>query len=372
MAKINNSIRLSKSVIGPEEIEAVTKVLKKEFLGMGEEVLKFENQLSSFIGAPAVCVSTGTAALQLALQACGIGTGDEVLVQSLTYLASFQAISATGAKPIACEVNADDLTLNLKDAKKRLTINTKAIMPVHYSGNPGDLDSIYSFARENDLRVIEDAAHAFGSLYKKRLIGSFGDICCFSFDGIKNITSGEGGSIVTRDQSIINRVKDLRLLGVSKDSDNRYKNQRTWDYNVTSQGWRFHMSNIMAAIGIEQLKKFESFQKKRKVNARLYQQLLSKVIGIELIPIDYNYITPHIFVIRVKNKKRDLLKKCLNDNNIQTGMHYKPNHLLDFYFTPSLPITEKLYTEILTLPLHPDLSKQDVIFICDLIKGTLC
>ena len=368
---MKHSIRLSKSVIGSEEIEAVTAVLNKEFLGMGEEVFKFENNLSSYIGSPAICVSTGTAALQLALQACDIGTGDEVLVQSLTYLASFQAISATGAKPIACEVNEHDLTIDLEDAKKRLTINTKAIMPIHYSGNPGDLDGIYSFARENNLRVIEDAAHAFGSLYKKKLIGSFGDICCFSFDGIKNITSGEGGSIITRDQSVIDRVKDLRLLGVSKDSDNRYKNQRTWDYNVTTQGWRFHMSNIMAAIGIEQLKKFNSFQEKRKVSAKLYQQLLSKVIGVELLSIDYNNITPHIFIIKVKNEKRDLLKKYLNDNNIQTGMHYKPNHLLDFYLTTPLPTTEKLYTEILTLPLHPDLSEKDVVFICDRIKDIL-
>ena len=366
---MKDTIRLSKSVIGTEEIEAVSAVLNKEFLGMGEEVFKFESELALYIGAPAVCVSTGTAALQLALQACNIGTGDEVLVQSLTYLASFQAISATGATPVACEVNEYDLTIDLKDAKSRLSKNTKAIMPVHYSGNPGNLDAIYSFAKENNLRVIEDAAHAFGSRYKKKLIGSFGDICCFSFDGIKNITSGEGGAIITRDQSVIDRVKDLRLLGVSKDSDNRYKNQRTWDYNVISQGWRFHMSNIMAAIGIEQLRKFDSFQQKRKDKARLYQHLLSEVSGIELLPIDYSNITPHIFVIKVKNEKRDYLKKYLNDNNVQTGLHYKPNHLLDFYSGPSLPITEKLFNEILTLPLHPDLSDQDVIFICDIIRN---
>ena len=306
---MKHSIRLSKSVIGSEEIEAVTAVLNKEFLGMGEEVFKFENE--------------------------------------------------------------HDLTIDLEDAKKRLTINTKAIMPIHYSGNPGDLDDIYSFARENNLRVIEDAAHAFGSLYKKKLIGSFGDICCFSFDGIKNITSGEGGSIITRDQSVIDRVKDLRLLGVSKDSDNRYKNQRTWDFNVSTQGWRYHMSNIMAAIGIEQLKKFDSFQKKRKTIAKLYQELLSEVDGIELLPINYDNITPHIFAIKVKNEKRDLLKKYLEVDNIQTGLHYKPNHLHDFYSSDKLPLTEKIFLELLTLPLHPDLSEKDVRFICDKIKFIL-
>lgn len=368
---MKHSIRLSKSVIGLEEIEAVTAVLQKEFLGMGEEVFKFEEELSSYIGSPTVCVNTGTAALQLALQACDIGIGDEVLVQSLTYLASFQAISATGAKPIACEVNSHDLTIDLEDAKKRLTKNTKAIMPVHYSGNPGDLEAIYSFAEEHNLRVIEDAAHAFGSIYKNSLIGSFGDICCFSFDGIKNITSGEGGAIVSKDKTLINRIKDLRLLGVSKDSDNRYKNQRTWDLNVKEQGWRFHMSNIMASIGIEQLKKFKVFQKQRKELAKHYQKLLSEVSEIELLDIDYNFITPHIFIVKVKNGNRDLLKIGLENNGVQTGVHYYPNHLLKYYSNYPLPITELLYSNILTLPLHPDLKKSDIDFICNKIKNIL-
>jgi dTDP-4-amino-4,6-dideoxygalactose transaminase len=368
---MKNSIRLSKSVIGLEEIEAVTAVLKKEFLGMGEEVFKFEKELSSYIGSPTVCVNTGTAALQLALQACDIGTGDEVLVQSLTYLASFQAVSATGAKPIACEVNSHDLTIDLRDAEKRLTKNTKAIMPIHYSGNPGDLDAIYSFARKHNLRVIEDGAHAFGSFYKNNLIGSFGDICCFSFDGIKNITSGEGGAIVTKDEAIINRIKDLRLLGVSKDSDNRYKNQRTWELSVKEQGWRFHMSNIMASIGIEQLKKFKVFQEKRKELAKQYQKLLSGVTEVEFLDIDYNFITPHIFVIKVKNGKRNFLKTELEKEGVQTGIHYYPNHLLEYYLSYALPTTELIYSSLLTLPLHPDLKKSDVDFICSIIKKVL-
>ena len=365
---MNNSIRLSKSVIGSEEINAVSIVLKNEFLGMGKEVLEFEKNLSSYLKSPVVCVNTGTSALQLALQACDIGYGDEVLVQSLTYLASFQAISSTGAKPVACEVNSSNLTIDLNDAKKRLSKKTKAIMPVHYSGNPGNLDAIYSFAKQHNLRVIEDAAHAFGSIYNNKLIGSFGDIICFSFDGIKNITSGEGGCVVSNDLLIIDKVKDLRLLGVSKDSDKRYQNKRTWDFNVSEQGWRFHMSNIMAAIGIEQLKKFDSFKIKRKSIAKLYQETLSKVKGIELLPINYENITPHIFPVKVKNGKRDLLKKHLESHSIQTGLHYKPNHLHDFYSSCKLPVTESLFTELLTLPLHPDLSEKDVMFICQKIK----
>lgn len=362
-------IRLSKSVIGNEEILAVTNVLKKEFLGMGEEVFKFEKNISKYIGRPAICVNSGTAALHLALQACDISEGDEVLVQSLTYLASFQAISATGAKPIACEVNSHDLTIDLNDASKRLTKKTKAIMPVHYSGNPGNLEAIYSFAKKYGLRVIEDAAHAFGSIYKNRLIGSFGDVCCFSFDGIKNISSGEGGAIITNDKNVLNRIKDIRLLGVSKDSENRYKNERTWELNVNEQGWRFHMSNIMASIGIEQLKKFKYFQKKRKELAKLYQKLLYGIPEIEIIDIDYDLITPHIFAIKVKNNNRDFLKTELEKNEIQVGIHYYPNHLLKFYSNYSLPNTEQIYSNLLTLPLHPDLNKTDIDFICKVIKS---
>ena len=172
-------------------------VLDREYLGMGTEVQQFEEALSEYFGRSAVCVVNGTAALHLALQACEISQGDEVLVPSLTYLASFQAISATGAKPVACDIDPEIFLLDLSDTEKRITARTKAIMPVHYTGGVGDLDAVYEFANKYNIRVIEDAAHAFGTTYKDRRIGSFGDVACFSFDGIKNITSGEGGAIVT-------------------------------------------------------------------------------------------------------------------------------------------------------------------------------
>ena len=240
-------IRLSKSHIGDAEKKAVMGVFDREYLGMGAEVQQFEQGLSDFFGRPAVCVVNGTAALHLALQACGIGPGDQVLVQSLTYVASFQAISATGAIPVACEVNPATLTLDWRDAEKRMTSRTKAIMPVHYAGGVGALDEIYEFANKHGLRVIEDAAHAFGTIYQGKRVGGFGDIACFSFDGIKNITSGEGGCIVTSDPEVLQRVQDARLLGVEKDTQNRFSGQRSWEFDVSAQGWRYHMSNIMAA-----------------------------------------------------------------------------------------------------------------------------
>ena len=368
---MDRMIRLSKSVIGIEEISAVEKVLQKEFLGMGEEVGLFERELSAFIGRPVVCVNTGTSALQLALQAIGLRSGDEVLVQSLTYVSSFQAISATGAVPIACEILNDSLNIDLNDAEARLTKKTKAIMPVHYSGSPGNLDAVYNFARKNGLRVIEDAAHAFGSIYKDQLIGHYGDVVCFSFDGIKNITCGEGGAIASGDSVLINKIKDLRLLGVMKDSDYRYQNKRNWDFDVVEQGWRYHMSNIMAAIGRVQLNKFGTFKEKRQKLGSLYTLYLTDVPSLKLLNIDYTTTVPHIFVVLITNGRRDEIKSKMEELGIQTGLHYKPNHLLSYYKQGEFPLTEKVYSELITLPLHPDLLDSDVLFICDTLKTFL-
>lgn len=356
-------IKLSKSCIGSQEKKAVGKVLDNSFLGMGIEVQKFEIALTDFFGRPAVCLSNGTAALQLALQACGIGVGDEVLVPSLTYVASFQAISATGARPVSCDIDPDTFVVNWRDAESRLSDSTKAIMPVHYSGGVGDIEGIYDFAKKYSLRVIEDAAHAFGSTHKGRKIGSFGDISCFSFDGIKNITCGEGGCIVTNDASALRLVKDARLLGVEKDSDMRYSGKRSWEFDVTQQGWRYHMSNIMAAIGVQQLDRFESLANRRRAYARMYDEIFSKNPRIKLIPHDYNSVVPHIYVVRILGlKNRDLLRKKMHDKGIETGVHYKPNHWLSYYKSKNakpLINTEMIYPEIITLPLHSDLIEDD-------------
>ena len=361
-------IRLSKSSITQAEKKAVMDVLDEEFLGMGKQVKEFEEKLTELFGRPAICVVNGTAALHLACQAIGLKAGDEVIVPSLTYVASFQAISATGAKPVACDVDSKTLTFNWCDAEKRLTSKTKAIMPVHYAGGVGDLDGIYSFAKANRLRVIEDAAHAFGSNYNGTLVGGFGDIACFSFDGIKNITSGEGGCIVTDDKLIISKVNDARLLGVENDSAQRNAGERSWEFDVSSQGWRYHMSNIMAAIGLEQLKKFPDFMDKRQSLARRYDQLLVGNPSITTIDHNYNDIVPHIYVVQIKGLiDRETLRRTMAGAGVQTGVHYQPNHLLNMYKTIGmlpLEITESIYPTILTLPLHVDMTETDVDFVC--------
>lgn len=368
-------IRLSKSSISNEEKTAVINVLDKEFLGMGEEVMIFEERLTSYFGRSAVCVVNGTSALQLALQSCGIGYGDEVLVPSLTYVASFQAISATGAKPIACDINEQTLLIDLEDAQQKLTENTKAIMPVFYSGDASNIFQVYDFGSKNKIRVIEDAAHAFGTVINSKKVGSFGDISCFSFDGIKNITSGEGGCIVTSDPKALQIIKDVRLLGVEKDTEKRFTGQRSWEFDVTAQGWRYHMSNIMAAIGIKQLEKFEEKAERRKYLAKKYDNLFIGNPNIHTFKRDYNSIVPHIYVIRIKGlKNRPSLQTKLLEKNIQTGIHYQPNHKLTYYTNPkfkSLPVTDLVYPELLSIPLHPDLKDEDLNIVVNTLNKIL-
>lgn len=368
-------IRLSKSKIGEEEKSAVKNVLNKEYLGMGEEVGVFEKDLSNFFSRTTLCVSSGTAAVQLALEACNIGPGDEVLVPSMTYVATFQAIKATGAEPVACDINEETCLVDLKDALSKMSKNTKAIIPVHYTGGVGNLDALYDFASKNKLRVIEDAAHAFGTKYKNKLVGSFGDIVCFSFDGIKNITSGEGGCIVSNDSKVIENIKNSRLLGVEKDSDKRYTNLRSWDFDVSRQGWRYHMSNIMAAIGIQQLKKITKFANKRKQIATAYDKLLSSNQNIKFLNRDYKNVVPHIYVVRIKDLiDRDGLREAMLNEGIEIGVHYNPNHFLTFFKLNKnivLPVTEKVYKEIISLPIHPDVSNDDVEFVIRTLKKIL-
>jgi dTDP-4-amino-4,6-dideoxygalactose transaminase len=367
-------VRVSKSVVGPAEQSAVLAIIDRGYLGMGAETQKLEQELAAYLGTEraVTCVSTGTAALHLALQACGIGAGDEVLVPSLTYIASFQAVSATGATPVACEIDPGTCTLDVLDAARRVTSRTKAIMPVHYASGMGRLDEVFALAARHGLRIIEDAAHAFGSTYGRRKVGSFGDVTCFSFDGIKNITCGEGGAVVTSDAAVTRCVQDARLLGVERDTEQRYQSKRSWDFDVTHQGFRYHMSDVMAAIGRVQLSRFEAELKPRRMAlAARYRALLAGVPGIVLLATVADEVVPHIFPIRVLGGARDAVRQALADKGIETGIHYKPNHLLSYYGARrgTLPVTEAVYDELLSLPLHPDVSESDQAQVVEVIAA---
>jgi dTDP-4-amino-4,6-dideoxygalactose transaminase len=367
-------IRLSKSVVGEEEKQALARAIEAGYLGMGSEVQLFEEEIRQFLGTThdVICVNTGTAALHLALQALGIGPGAEVLAPSLTYVATFQAISATGAKAVACDVSLDRGFIDLDDAVKRLSPRTKAIVAVHYASNSEGMEQVRNFAASHQLRVIEDAAHSFGCMRGQERIGAAGDITCFSFDGIKNITSGEGGAVVTGDPEVARRIKDARLLGVEKDTDKRYAGQRSWTFDVTEQGWRYHMSNLMAVIGREQLKKLPGFAATRRARAQAYADAFRGLPGLSLLDIDYSQLVPHIFPVRILAGQRDRIFETLIAVDIECGIHYQPNHLLNYYRSAyGLPNTERLNRELLSLPLHPDLSETDQARVIDAVKRAL-
>ncbi|MFQ5786622.1 MAG: DegT/DnrJ/EryC1/StrS family aminotransferase [Thermodesulfobacteriota bacterium] len=358
-----NKIRLSKSVVGALEKKKLSEVIDQGYLGMGVFVKEFEGKLRTYLEAKhVICVNSGTAALHLALMGLGLKREEEVLVPSLTYVATFQAIKAAGLRPVPCEIVPETCTINLKDAEKKITSKTKVIMPVHYASRTGNLNEVYEFAKRYHFRVIEDAAHAFGNIYEGKKIGSLGDITCFSFDGIKNITSGEGGTVVTSDDEVAQFVKDARLLGVQNDTEKRYQSQRSWEFDVTHQGYRYHMSNIFAAIGIVQLERFEKeFRPARQRLAKKYHKALQGIKDLSLFSGGYDKIVPHIFPVRILKERRDGLRQHLIDHNIECGVHYYPNHLLTYYGAQKgkLPVTEQIYSELLSIPLHPDVTEDD-------------
>lgn len=360
------SIRLSKCSVGTEEQDAVLRVFNNQYFGMGKEVQALEQEIKSYLKTEmeVICVNTGTAALHLAVHCLDLKAGDEVLVPSITYVASFQAVSATGAKPVACDILTDSVFIDLADAEKRVTEKTKAIMPVHYASDGSDIEKVYAFAKKYNLRVIEDAAQALGCVRDGVQVGNKGDILCFSMDGIKNITSGEGGIVVTGDKVLAQRIKDARLLGVEKDTERRFSGERSWHFDVHHQGFRYHMSDIMAAIGRAQLAKLPQFAKRRKEIAAQYLSELNSIDQIKFLKLDYANIVPHIFVIRVINGQRNALFDYLQEQGVSVGFHYNPNHRLTLYKTEyQLKNADLISEQIITLPMHVDLTNEDISYV---------
>ena len=356
-------IPVSRPWLGDTELAAVKEVFDSCWLGMGAQVFAFEQELARFLGAKnVICTNTGTTALHLALDALGIGKGDEVVVPSLTYVATIQAITATGARPVFCDIRDQDLNMDVDDAAGRITSRTRAILPVHYRGFPCDLAAIYDLACDRDLFVVEDAAHAFGSSYQGKKIGSFQSIACFSFDPIKNITCGEGGAIVFQDPELLPVLQQKRILGIDKDTWTRYRNERSWFYDVVTQGYRYHMPNINAAIGLEQLKKFAVMNQDKIRVARAYDAAFRDCAGITLLEDrGYEDIGLFAYILRVHAGRNELMD-YLGKNGVGSGVHYIPSHLFTFHHQAdlTLPVTERVYNEILSLPLFAGMSAPQV------------
>jgi dTDP-4-amino-4,6-dideoxygalactose transaminase len=361
----------SKPSVGIDELKQVQMVFDSNWLGMGEVVRKFEIKVKDYLGRGIViAVNSGTSALHLALESIGICAGDEVIVPSLTFCASVQVITALGAKPVFCDINSNNLTVNIEDIKYKISSKTKAIIAVHYCGIASEMDSLMEIKNKFGIHIIEDAAHAFGSKYKGKKIGSFGDICCFSFDPIKNITCGEGGAIVVHDEELADLIRKKRVLGIDKDGWQRHTENKKVYYDVSTQGFRYHMSNINAAIGLAQLEKVESFYRKKIDLVQHYNLRLTEIENIKLLDWNLSETFPFAYVVKVKNGHRDYLVKHLFKNNIQTGLNYIPNHLHSYFKTNvELPVTEQIFDEIITLPLYNDLTVDEDEYVIKCIEG---
>lgn len=352
-------VPMSRPSVGEEEVRAVTEVFESGWLGQGAKVQEFEQALSQTLGhRHVIAVSSGTAALHLALDVLGVHAGDEVIVPSLTFCATVQAITAVGATPVFSDIDPDTLNIDIADAASRITPRTRVIMPVHFCGNVCDMSRLLELAARHGLVIIEDAAHAFGSSYRGRPVGSFGDITCFSFDPIKNITCGEGGAIVLADEERAQVLRRKRCLGMHRDRWQRSDDDRPWWYRVDVQGYRYHMNNINAAIGLIQLQKLPQFRRRKRELVRRYNERFASLPGVRLLRWQLDNCLPFIYVMRVVDGRRDDLWKFLIKQKIDAGVHYVPNHLQPFFATQttSLPVTEQVYREIITLPLYADMS----------------
>jgi perosamine synthetase len=365
---------VSRPSIGIEELEEVKKIFDTGWLGLGSTVFEFENKIKEYLNAKnVIAVNTGTTALHIALDAFGISEGDEVIVPSLTFCASIQVITALKAYPVFCEVDPNTLNIDVEDVRRRITSKTKAIMPVHYCGNACDMDTLLNIGKEHNVFIIEDAAHAFGSSYKGKKIGSFGDVTCFSFDPIKNITCGEGGAVVLSNDTIAEEIRRKRILGIDKDTWHRYKNERSWFYEVTTQGYRYHLSNINAAIGLAQFKKFNKFIEKKRNIVKLYNEQFKDLDGLKLLEWNLDETAPFTYIIRILDGKRDEMMDFLKERGVGTGVHYIANHIQPYFlqYAKPLPITEKVWKEILTLPLYYDMSESDVNLVIKSVTAFL-
>ena len=336
------------------------------WLGMGSSTKEFEERISDFLDLKdrfVVATNTGTSSLHIALRAAKIGPGDEVITPSFNYVSDHQAIKMTGADVVMCDIQDDNLGIDCSKVEKVITDKTKAIIPLHFAGIPCDQKRVYEIAQKYDLRVIEDAMHAFGTTINNKKIGSYGDITCFSFDPVKVITSIDGGCVIVNNEDEFHNLQNLRLLGVDKDTTERYKNKRSWDYDVICEGYRYHLTNIMASIGISQIKRVNEFIKSRQKICQEYNKAFKDIEGLKVPQTDFRGISPFIYSLRVLDDKREFLIKHLDKLGIDVGIHFIPVHNHKYFANDrcgDMTVTDRVVKEVLTLPLHTNM-KSDYV-----------
>jgi len=368
-------VEFYKHNISQQDIDNVVGVLNSLFLTTGEVVSEFEGRFSRYLGCGyTVGVTSCTAALHLSLLACGIGAGDEVITTPMTFIASANSVLFTGARPVFIEVEPETGNINADLIEDAITSRTKAILPVHLYGQMCDMRKIREIADKHHLAVIEDAAHAIEAVRDGIRPGQLGDAASFSFYATKNITSGEGGAISTNSEEIAERLKKLRLHGMSKGAADRYSRRyEHWDMEML--GWKYNMSNIQAALLLNQLENIEKRWQRREQICRMYEEAFKKDSGITCLKVLPNSKSArHLFTILVPPKRRDSIMGQLQERGIGVAVNFRAIHLLTFYRQTfgykrgSFPIAEKIGDSTITLPLYPKLSNEEVQYVIKVVK----
>ena len=362
-------IPLAWPVIDSEMKEAALAALDEKLV-MGESVYKFEDEFARYCGTKfAVATGSGTAALSIALQSVGIGFGNQVITTPFSFIATANAVIHTGAEPIFADVEDGGINLSPEKSRKALTQKTKAVIPVHLYGHPSRIDEFREIAEEKNLKVIEDACQAHGAEVNGRKVGSIGDAGCFSFYPAKNMTvGGDGGIITTNDEDLAEAARSIRDCGRNKNSK----------YHMGRIGYTSRLNSVNAAIGRVQLRRLDGWNESRRRLASRYRSELEGVKGVALPPIEKagEKGVYHLFVIR--STLREEVKNHLENNRVETGVHYPvPIHLQTPYVQGygysegAYPLSEKLSAEVLSLPMYPTLTEEEVVGICGLIKDSL-
>jgi len=348
-------IPIAKPLIGIEEKKAVMNVMDSGIIACGPKTVEFENRFAEFVGTKhAVATTSGTTALHLALLALGISSGDEVIFPSFSFVATANSALFCNGTPVFCDVDLKTFNLDVKKLESLITDKTKVVMPVHLYGQSADMNPILEISQKHDIHVVGDAAQAHGAMYDGRMVGSFGDMECFSFYPTKNMTTGEGGMITTNDDDLVERLNSIRNHG---------REQTKWGYEHSRIGYNYRMTDIAAAIGLEQLKKLPSFNQKRRENAKFFNEKLADIEGIEIPYVLEN--AEHIYhQYTIKCNNREAIIQKLKDNEIGFGIYYpKPMHFFEHlkdYGHDDLKISEKLADRVLSLPVHPALSHENL------------
>ena len=368
-------IPYGKQTIEQDDIQAVVDVLKSDFLTTGPKIAEFEQTVADYVGAKyAVAISNGTSALHAACFAAGIGPGDEVITTPLTFAASANCVLYCGGTPVFADVDPKTYNIDPDDIRRKITDRTKAIIAVHLAGQPCDMDAIHSIAREHGLIVIEDGAHALGSVYKGKKVGSLSDMTTFSFHPVKPITTGEGGMIVTDNEDFYKKMVLFRSHGITRDDSMMTRNDGPWFYQQFDLGYNYRITDIQCALGCSQMKKLDRFLARRKEIVARYNEAFADCDNI-ITPYQLSDTESgwHLYIVQVKNCDRRQVFEAMREKGIGVNVHYIPVYMHPYYQEHGYENVhcanaEEIYSHIISLPLYPGLTSEQQDYVIDTLK----